>query len=375
MPDHSETKPLNPQVQISKLGGVNNMPSKKQAEISPSTFAIIFANILYAVTSSGLTFINKALYRNYGFQSPLDLLLIQCLCNVLICTPMMIYKQFYPDSMQICDTLGMKVTPLNESIKKWKLGMRLGIFNLITVAFGIYSIKYVSIPLFLTFRRCSLLSTFVVTYYISRKAPNLRTYVKLGLVTLGAVVAGVDTFNRDWFGYMLIWMNNLSQSVTNVYFGIVNKDKRVSAFEINFFYAWVGLPLLTFYTIYTGEIYEFTTVMASEGAGIEDMNHKLNFFLLLVLSGSLGIVITMSTILVVTLCSPFMMNVNGNMKNAVSSVLGFMMFDEQIPSFNVVSGIIIGFAGSCLYAFDEYCSMKKSIDQQKKEEKETKKHN
>lgn len=123
---------------------------------------------------------------------------------------MMIYKQYNPKSFEICDKMGMKVTPLNESIKKWQLGIRLGFGNLVTVAFGIYSIKYVSIPLFLTFRRCSLLSTFFVTFLLYRQSPSLRTYFKLGLVTLGAVIAGIDTFNRDWFGYVLIWMNNLS---------------------------------------------------------------------------------------------------------------------------------------------------------------------
>lgn len=104
----------------------------------------------------------------------------------------------------------MRVSPLSESLGKWSLGFKLGFLNLVTVAFGIYSVKYVSIPLFLTFRRCSLLTTFFVNYVINRSSPDSRTYFKLFLVTLGAVVAGIDTFNRDWFGYVLIWMNNIT---------------------------------------------------------------------------------------------------------------------------------------------------------------------
>lgn len=104
----------------------------------------------------------------------------------------------------------MRVSPLTESISKWKLGMRIGFMNLITVAFGIYSVKYVSIPLFLTFRRGSLLTTFLISYIVNKKAPDSRTYLKLTLVVLGSLVAGYDTFNRDWFGYFLIWMNNIS---------------------------------------------------------------------------------------------------------------------------------------------------------------------
>lgn len=122
----------------------------------------------------------------------------------------------------------------------------------------------------------------------------------------------------------------------------------MTAFEINFFYAWVGLPLLLTYSIYSGEIY-----MISDVFHIGDANHRFNFLLLLFLSGSLGIAITMTSLLVVTLCSPFTININGNIKNAFSSVLGFVIFDNEIPSLNVISGILIGFSGSCLYAYDE----------------------
>lgn len=104
----------------------------------------------------------------------------------------------------------MPVSPLSTVWPKMKLGFTLGLMNLITVAFGIYSIKYVSIPIFLTFRRCSLLTSFFVSYLITGKGADSRTCVKLALVTAGAMIAGYDTLNRDWIGYILIWMNNLS---------------------------------------------------------------------------------------------------------------------------------------------------------------------
>lgn len=104
----------------------------------------------------------------------------------------------------------MRVSPIDESVSKWKLGIKLGLLNLITVAYGIYSVKYVSIPLFLTFRRCTLLTTFLVNYIINRNPPTGKTYLRLSLVTTGAIVAGMETFDRDYYGYFLIWMNNIS---------------------------------------------------------------------------------------------------------------------------------------------------------------------
>jgi hypothetical protein len=48
----------------------------------------------YMVASSSLTTINKALYEKFDFSSPLNLLLVQCFCNVLVCMSMMSYKTF-----------------------------------------------------------------------------------------------------------------------------------------------------------------------------------------------------------------------------------------------------------------------------------------
>ncbi len=231
--------------------------------------------------------------------------------------------------------------------------------NLITVAFGVYSIKYVSIPLFLTLRRCSILTSFFVNYLVNGKGADSRTYLKLGLVTAGALIAGIETFNRDWFGYILIWMNNLTQSICNVVYNKLNKDKVVTPIEINFFYAWLGLPVFLAYSIYSGELNELIEVLS-----IGDSTHRFNFLFFLGLSGSLGFMITMSTLLVVMLCTPFTINVTGNIKNAASVVLGFILFDDILPSSLVITGILVGFSGSTLYAYDEFYQLKKQREQE-----------
>ena len=133
---------------------------------------------------------------------------------------------------------------------------------------------------------------------------------------------------------------------------------------MNFFYAWVGLPILFIYASYTGEINLIFQVL-----DIEDLTVKFNFILLLVLSGSLGITITLSTMLVVNLCSPFMLNVNGNFKNIIAAVLGFMIFDDQRPTFLVISGISVGFIGSCIYAYDELQDIRKRNQQKLENDK------
>lgn len=64
--------------------------------------------------------------------------------------------------------------------------------------------------------------------------------------------------------------------------------------------------------------------------------------------------ITMSTLMVVMLCTPFTINITGNIKNAISAFLGFILFDDIKASQMVLTGILVGFSGSCVYAYDEF---------------------
>jgi hypothetical protein len=47
-----------------------NKPTDEK--ISYSLWLRLFACLLYAASSSGLTFINKSIYVRFGFRSPLD---------------------------------------------------------------------------------------------------------------------------------------------------------------------------------------------------------------------------------------------------------------------------------------------------------------
>ena len=60
---------------------------------------------------------------------------------------MMLYKQFVPDAFKFFEYVGMRIPPFNECISKMNIGIKMGLFNLTTVLFGLFSVKLVSIPL------------------------------------------------------------------------------------------------------------------------------------------------------------------------------------------------------------------------------------
>jgi len=93
--------------------------------------------------------------------------------------------------------------------------------------------------------------------------------------------------------------------------------------EINFFFACLGLPLALFVTIYTGEIYELTSIMENQ-----DFNTNVWFVSYVVISGMMGIAITLSVLMVVTINGAIAQSIVGNMKDVVLTFVGFVFFDD-----------------------------------------------
>ena len=166
----------------------------------------------------------------------------------------MTYKQLNSSAFKEWKTYGMEISSLSDTFGNISLGIRMGAFNLVTVLFGLYSVKLINIPIFLTFRRCAILSTVLLNVVVNGKYPDSKLSLCTLLITSGACVAGYETLDSDMFGYFLVWMNNFSQSLYNLYVQNLNKDKKVTSFQINFFFALCGLPVSTFIVCYNGEI-------------------------------------------------------------------------------------------------------------------------
>lgn len=128
--------------------------------------------------------------------------------------------------------------------------------------------------------------------------------------------------------------------------------------EINFFFALIGFPLAFVIALYSGEIYYLTDILA-----IEDLNHRFWFIFSICFSGMMGIVITLSILLVCTLASPVATNITGKdirrikriigtVKDVVLTYIGFVFFDGVHLTMNVLTGLGLSFMGAIAYGWD-----------------------
>ena len=198
----------------------------------------------YATASSALTFVNRMLYSTYNYKSPLSLLLIQCVFNLCICLILMSIKQFVSyRAFDFLERYGIKLSSLAEAAGKAKAGLVISAMKVIEVLFGLYSLKAVNIPLFLTLRRCAMITTVIVDYLYQGKTPSQELAIASAFVVTGGLIAGYETLNDDFYGYALIMCNNFATALVNIVASAYNDKKVVNAFDLNFFFALIGLPL------------------------------------------------------------------------------------------------------------------------------------
>jgi len=309
--------------------------------------------VCWAASSAALTFVNRLLYAEYNYKSPLCLLFLQCLFNVSICLVLMSYKQYVsPKAFEFLVPYGIKISSLGEAAAKMQAGLIISSTKIVEVMLGLYSLKAVNIPLFLTFRRASILCTIIVTFLWKREGPSRTLMLASAFVVSGAVVAGYDTFDNNAFGYMLIIGNNFASSFVNVIASVYNEKKVVTAFDLNLFFALIGLPLTLLITIQTGELTSLMEVFFGSPEKQYQVDYSMIFYMLI--SGSFGIVITITSLLCVTINGPISMNIGGIFKDVGLTYAGFVFFSDASATISQVVGMGLSFSGAAYFCHSKY---------------------
>jgi len=165
--------------------------------------------------SQVLTIVNKFIYSTYGFKSPLNLLMLQCICNLIICATLMMYKTYInPKAYEFLEKFGIKIGDFHTVITplKGKIGMQIGCMNIGMVLLGLYALKFVNIPLLLTNRRCAIVATIIMQYLLESKIPDRKLVIAATLLLIGALIAGYESLDANIVGYLFVWAQNFFQS-------------------------------------------------------------------------------------------------------------------------------------------------------------------
>mgnify|MGYP000748917462 CR=1 FL=1 len=127
----------------------------------------------------------------------------------------------------------------------------------------------------------------------------------------------------------------------------------------------MGLVLSTIYVCVVTDEYTQLVHYASLPEG------GPTFVAMTLFSGSMGIIITLSVLVVIVVGGPIMVNVTGTMKDGLLTYAGFVFFDDSKVSPMVLLGLGLSFAGATFTLINKY----KQVKQEKQSEKDSKKTN
>jgi hypothetical protein len=254
----------------------------------------------------------------------------------------MTYKRINPNGLSFLDAIGMRITTFEETFSKLFDGCKLSSLNLINVFFGLYGTKFVNIPVFLVVRKTGIMTTLICNWAIVGSRPDIYITISAFTVVAGSILGGYESLDDDALGYFLIICNNFATSIYSVVCSMYNADKRVTSFEITFFFALLGLPFSTAIALYTGEIWQLYDVYQSGDTELIAM---------IFLSGIMGICITITAATAVSLSGPFATNISGVFKDVLQTWIGFFFFKVKVMTPAVATGILLSFVGASFYIY------------------------
>ncbi|ORZ16572.1 triose-phosphate transporter family-domain-containing protein [Absidia repens] len=207
-------------------------------------------------------------------------------------------------------------------------------------------LKYVEVTFYQVARSLSINFTILFTYLILGKTTSAPALIACGIVFLGFAIGSYGEINFSWAGVIY----GVGSSAFVALYGIY-VQKTLPAVENN---QWKLLHYNTTLAI----LFLFPLVVVSGElsdmfANSMDVMYKLNFWILMTITGVTGFGINIAMFLQVKYTSALTNTICGTAKACVQTILAAMIFQNPISSLNAL-GILLALFGSGYYGWVRY---------------------
>jgi solute carrier family 35 protein len=229
------------------------------AAAEKSRRAGLLAALLYGCTSITITFFNKAVFFVWHFDFPVTISMLQVLMSLGLFA-----------AMHVHGTISL---PSLSAKAMWQAAP-LAIFWCLNVLSGIFTLQYMSIPMFSTLRRLTTLIVLIGEHVLLRRYATRPIWMAVIVMTLGALVAGISDLDFNPMGYMCVTINNVCTAAYLLLIQITKRDLQVSNLQLLFLMNLCSLPFLV------------TAFLAFDAQQVWAYPHLHNFAFILVLVSS-----------------------------------------------------------------------------------------
>lgn len=298
------------------------------------------AAVSYMACAVLLVMFNKAALSSYNFPSANVITLLQMIssCSFLyLLRRWKIINFTMGDSLVTSDSSSTFV-PLKTLIHTLPLALTYLLYMVVSVE----SVRGVNVPMYTTLRRTTVAFTMIMEYFLAGQKYTPPVVGSVGLIVLGAFVAGARDLSFDFFGYTVVFLSNITTAIYLATIARIGKSSGLNSFGLMWCNGVICGPLLLLWTFLHGDLE--TTI---------NFPHLLSpgFLVVLLFSCVLAFFLNYSIFLNTTLNSAVTQTICGNLKDLFTIGLGWILFGGLPFDFLNVFGQFLGFLGSGLYAY------------------------
>ena len=315
---------------------------------------------LYIFSAAMLNVVNRILFQNYKFLFNFTLIFLQQLTSLIIFTLGLSNENFK-------NKLGELSLQDFSKYKCYYIS-----FSLIFIAntfFNFYGNQLVkNISMFLSLKKLTLVMLFFIDFFYGKKKLSCITITCIFLITGGSILVGMDSFSNDYFGYIVVFFNNVTAISYSKYTEVFKKHTKVSNLKLLVYNNYLNIPILILCIFVSGEARRLYTYFTCEDNGSEGTLYGLAMYVSI--SCIFCAILTASFFISNEKNSSLLTNLLTNTKTIFTSVTLYL-FDKaknklSIPIF---VGLAMGTLGA-IFINAESLFYNLSLKRNKKENKE-----
>jgi len=346
--------------ELTKNGLQNEPKSYINCGCCQITIGIILTYI-YIFTSIFLNLNNRVIYHKYNFRNNFILLLIQqffSLVFFLLCN-LSKYCRQKTGEISFNDFCKFKYYYLSFSF--------IFICNMISSFYGNQIV--INVSMYVTLRKLVLVMIFFLDFFIYKKPIKLITIFCIFLITIGTILVSMDDFTIDYFGFLVVMINNTLTIIFVKFSENFRKKTGVQNLKLLVYNSYISLPMLIIGFIVSKEYKKIYSYFNND---LVENNFYYQLFFFIFISGSLCVILNSSFLLSNEKNSSLFTQLLSNSKDIIMSLLSYFVLKNNEITIRIIIGLLISTTGALIISMksiSENLKFEKKEENKEKEEK------
>ena len=247
------------------------------------------------------------------------------------------------------------------------------VFMLNTIVIFVGTQMIINASMFQTLRKLVLVKVYFIDLCYGYKKITCFTSICVFMVTTGSILAGVDTFSRDYLGIALTMVSNFINVAYNKFTESFRRRTGVPNLKLLVYNSYISGPVLFVLIFATGEYKKLNLYFTEEKYYGENQEGSFyGFVILLLISCSLCIVLNSSFFMSNEKNSSLFTQLLANTKDLFTCILSRFILAGNKFTFNIVFGLFISTVGAMMFSMKSLCDnmISGSIGKKKEENEE-----